>query len=62
MPAHFEGSTTEKNLAALQVSQASRYGCAIENYLSQFSIKTYVRGTQKSCLDETALLSTRNMF
>ena len=34
--------------------------CAIENYFSHFSTKTYVVGTQKNCLIETILLSTPN--
>ena len=35
--------------------------CVTENYFSYFSTKTYVVGTQKNCLNETALLSTQNM-
>ena len=34
--------------------------CVIENYLSYFSSKTYVVGTQKNRLNETVLLSTQN--
>ena len=34
---------------------ASRYECIFENEFSYFSTKTYVVGTQKGCLNETAL-------
>ena len=33
----------------------------IENYISCFSTKTYVVGTQKYRLNETVLLSTQNI-
>ena len=36
--------------------------CVTENYFSYFSTKTYVVGTQKTRLNETVLLSTKNMF
>ena len=35
--------------------------CVPENYFSYFSTRTYVVGTQKNHLDETVLLSTRNI-
>ena len=34
--------------------------CLIENYLSQFSTKTYAMGTQNNRLGETVLLSSPN--
>ena len=44
-------------------NQASRIECVLENYFSYFSIKTYVVGTQKNCLNETVLLGTpKHMF
>ena len=33
--------------------------CVIEDYFSDYSIKTYVVGTQKDRLNETVLLSTK---
>ena len=41
---------------------ASRYECIFENEFSYFSTKTYVVGTQKGCLSETALEHPECMF
>ena len=35
----------------LQINQASRLECALENYILYFSPKTYVVGTQNTCLN-----------
>ena len=40
----------------LHLKQASRYGCVIENKFSYFSMKTYVVGTPKNCLNESICL------
>ena len=44
--------------------QAFRYECAIQNYFSYFSTKTYVVSTQKNCLNETLKrpISLRRFF
>ena len=47
MPAHFEGSTTEKNLAALQVSHGSKYGCVIEKLFCLSSQPNHMFGVLK---------------
>ena len=42
------------------VKHASRSECIIENCFSYHSTKAYVVGTQKNCLSEAVLLSTKN--
>ena len=44
----------------IRLHNLSDLQCAIKNYFSHFSTKTYVVGTQKNCLIETILLSTKN--
>ena len=42
--------------------QAFSLECVTTKYFSFFSTKTYVVGTQKNRLNETALLSTHNIM
>ena len=41
--------------------QAFNEECVTKHYLFYFSSKTYVVGTQKNRLNETVLLSTKNI-
>ena len=44
------------------VDQAICYKWLTEKYVSYFTIKTYVVGSQKNRLNETVLLSTHNIW